>query len=184
MADKPEQKKIPVKKKPIIHKPSTIKKGQYVVYPTHGVGKVLDIEETKIAGQTMELIVISFDAQKLILRVPSTNVSNAGLRNICTRDKMKKVLDTLKGKSRVKRAMWARRAQEYESKINSGDPIAIAEVVRDLFRSQNQPEQSFSERQIYQSALERLSREYAAVEDIDKSDATEKLVGVLEVSVA
>ena len=158
--------------------------GQYVVYPTHGVGKVIDIEHGVYGGQKLELIVINFDHEKLTLRVPAANVKTSGLRTLSSRDEMGKAVNTLKGKSRVRRTMWARRAQEYESKINSGNPISIAEVVRDLFRSSNQPEQSFSERQIYQAALERLAREYAAIEEIDTSDATTKLVEVLEISVA
>jgi len=138
-------------------------KGDFVVYPTHGVGRVIDIEAKEIAGHKLDLFVISFEQERMMLRVP---VANA--------------LVTLKGRSRVSRAMWNRRAQEYEAKINSGDPVSIAEVVRDLHRNAGQPDQSYSERQIYEAALDRLARELAAVERIDKDLATQKLNSVLQ----
>lgn len=156
--------------------------GDYVVYPAHGVGKVLAVEEQEIAGHRLEVLVIEFDKERMILRIPTAKVSAAGLRNLSTRKEMQEALKTLKGRSRAKRAMWSRRAQEYEAKINSGNPVSIAEVLRDLHRNADQPDQSYSERQIYQSALERLSRELAAVEKIDEDQAQEKLESVLQVA--
>lgn len=155
-------------------------KGDYVVYPTHGVGKVMGVEKQEIAGFQLQLFVISFDSEKMTLRVPVGKVKDSGLRKISSRDKMATAMTTLRGRARAKRTMWSRRAQEYEAKINSGDPVSIAEVVRDLHRSSDQPEQSYSERQIYEAALDRLVRELAVVEQIDEDAATEKLVSVLE----
>ena len=136
---------------------SAYTKGDFVVYPTHGVGKVLGVEDQEIAGQKIELIIIEFDKDRMTLRVPVAKADMSGLRKLSSPDMMKAALKTLKGKSRVRRTMWSRRAQEYEAKINSGDPVAIAEVVRDLFRNANQPDQSYSERQLYQAALDRLA---------------------------
>ena len=154
--------------------------GDFVVYPAHGVGKVTSIETQLIAGQKVELFVISFERDRMTLRVPVRKVENSGLRKLSTRKVMEAALTTLKGRARVKRAMWSRRAQEYEAKINSGDPVSIAEVVRDLHRNAGQPDQSYSERQIYEAALDRLARELAAVERIDKELATQKLNSVLQ----
>ena len=154
--------------------------GDFVVYPAHGVGKVTSIEAQLIAGQKVELFVISFERDRMTLRVPVRKVENSGLRKLSTRKVMEAALTTLKGRARVKRAMWSRRAQEYEAKINSGDPVSIAEVVRDLHRNAGQPDQSYSERQIYEAALDRLARELAAVERIDKDLATQKLNSVLQ----
>ena len=154
--------------------------GDFVVYPTHGVGRVAGIETQEIAGDTLKLIVISFDKDRMTLRVPVTKARNSGLRKLSTRKVMEAALTTLKGRSRGKRAMWSRRAQEYEAKINSGDPVSIAEVVRDLHRGSDQPDQSYSERQIYQAALDRLARELAAVEDIDETAATQRLEDMLK----
>ncbi len=153
--------------------------GDFVVYPTHGVGKVLSIETQEIAGQELQLFVISFVRERMTLRVPTCKVETSGLRKLSTPKIMDSALTTLQGRARVKRTMWSRRAQEYEAKINSGDPISIAEVVRDLHRDTSQPEQSFSERQIYESAIDRLACELAAVEKIDKDKATEKLEELL-----
>ncbi|MFT5538577.1 MAG: CarD family transcriptional regulator [Alphaproteobacteria bacterium] len=153
--------------------------GDYVVYPTHGVGQVVAIEERVIAGFTLRLFVISFDKEKMTLRVPVGKADEAGLRKLSTRQEIDVALTTLKGRSRVSRAMWSRRAQEYEAKINSGSPVSIAEVVRDLHRNAGQPDQSYSERQIYEAALERLARELAAVEKIGSAEATVKLEQVL-----
>ena len=150
-------------------------KGDYVVYPTHGVGKVTGIEKSIIAGFNLQLFVILFESEKMTLRVPVEKVSESGLRKISSKDKMQRVVGTLKGRARSKRTMWRRRAQEYEAKINSGDPVAIAEVVRDLYRAAGQPEQSYSERQMYEAALERLVHEFALVEKLDVSEATEKI---------
>lgn len=160
------------------------RKGDYVVYPTHGVGKVLGIEDQEIAGQKLKLIIIEFDKDRMTLRVPVAKADKSGLRRLSSPDQMKSALKTLKGKSRVRRTMWSRRAQEYEAKINSGDPIAIAEVVRDLFRNASQPDQSYSERQLYQAALDRLAREYAAIEEIGEEDAAEKLEDMLQKAAA
>ncbi len=153
--------------------------GDLVVYPTHGVGKVVGVEEQAIAGQLLHLYVISFPRDRMTLRVPVEKAPNSGLRPVSTKKVMESALGTLKGRARVKRAMWSRRAQEYEAKINSGDPISIAEVVRDLHRKIDQPDQSFSERQIYESALERLASELAAVEKIDHDKAQEQLETLL-----
>ncbi len=152
----------------------------YVVYPTHGVGKITGVEEQEISGIKLELFVIDFAQDKMTLRVPVAKAKSSGMRRLSTAKEMDQALTTLKGRARVKRTMWSRRAQEYEAKINSGDPISIAEVVRDLHRSSNQPDQSYSERQIYEAALGRLARELAAVEKTDEDSATEKLEGVLQ----
>ncbi len=143
----------------------------YVVYPAHGVGKIVSIEEQEVAGMTLELFVISFEKDKMTLRVPTAKATSIGMRNLSSPDIVGKAIETLKGRARVKRAMWSRRAQEYEQKINSGDLISIAEVVRDLHRGEDQPEQSYSERQLYEAAFERLTREVAAVRAIDESKA-------------
>ena len=154
--------------------------GDFVVYPTHGVGRVVAIETQQIAGISLPLIVITFDKDRMTLRVPVAKAHNSGLRKLSSRKVMDTALATLKGRSRVKRTMWSRRAQEYEAKINSGDPVSIAEVVRDLHRGSDQPDQSYSERQIYQAALDRLARELAAVEDIDEQAAAQRLEEVLK----
>ena len=153
--------------------------GDFVVYPAHGVGQVTDIETQVIGGDAIELFVVNFDRERMTLRVPVAKVHNSGLRRLSNQKTMDKALTTLKGRARIKRAMWSRRAQEYEAKINSGDPISIAEVVRDLYRGATQPEQSYSERQIYEQALERLACEIAAVENIETSIATSKLEKLL-----
>ncbi|NKD55591.1 MULTISPECIES: CarD family transcriptional regulator [unclassified Haematospirillum] len=157
----------------------TFAAGDYVVYPAHGVGKVLEIEKRVIGGQELELFVISFERDRMILRVPLAKAKASGLRRLSTRKTMDTALTTLTGRARIRRAMWSRRAQEYEQKINSGDPVAIAEVVRDLYRNANQPEQSYSERQIYEQALERLSCELAALEQIETDAAAAKLEKLL-----
>ena len=154
--------------------------GDFVVYPTHGVGKVERIATEEIAGHTLELIHITFDENRMKLRVPTNKARTAGLRKLASRKQFDDVLAVLKGRARIKRTMWSRRAQEYEAKINSGDPAAIAEVVRDLHRNAGQPDQSFSERQIYESALDRLAAEYGALEQVDKVTATERLIAHLK----
>jgi len=153
--------------------------GDFVVYPTHGVGKILGVEEHIIAGDTLELFVIDFEQDRMKLRVPVEKAKLSGLRRLSSRDRLKTAMNILKGAPRVKRTMWSRRAQEYEAKINSGDPVSIAEVVRDLFRNSDQHEQSYSERQIYQSALDRLAREFAAVDKVSEEKAVQKLESVL-----
>ena len=151
----------------------------FVVYPTHGVGRVTGIETQEISGMRLTLFVVHFEKDKMTLRVPVAKANTVGMRRLSSPDKMRTALKTLKGRARVKRTMWSRRAQEYEAKINSGDPISIAEVVRDLHRNAGQPEQSYSERQIYEAALDRLARELAAVERIDEEQATARLEKVL-----
>ena len=163
-------------------KASIFKTGDFVVYPTHGVGKVIDVLKQEIAGHTLELIVITFERDRMTLRVPVEKAATSGLRKLASKKIMDEAMLTLKGRARIKRTMWSRRAQEYEAKINSGDPISIAEVVRDLHRNVGQPDQSFSERQIYESALERLAGEVAAVNGTDKDKAVEKLEQVLQTS--
>lgn len=144
-------------------KKAEFRPNDYVVYPAHGVGQIVSIEEQEIAGISLELFVISFEKDKMTLRVPTHKASEVGMRSLSSPDVVSEAMKTLKGKAKVKRAMWSRRAQEYEQKINSGDLIAIAEVVRDLHRADDQREQSYSERQLYEAALERLTREVAAV---------------------
>jgi len=153
--------------------------GDFVVYPTHGVGKILGIENQEIAGYQLKVFVVHFDKDRMTLRVPVGKAKNSGLRRLSTRKEMDAALSKLKGRSRAKRTMWSRRAQEYEAKINSGDPASIAEVVRDLYRNVGQPEQSYSERQIYQAALDRLVREFAAVENIDEASAAKRVEQML-----
>mgnify|MGYP002266056538 CR=1 FL=1 len=156
--------------------------GDFVVYPTHGVGKVLGVEKQEIAGLSLKLFVISFEHERMTLRVPVDKATDSGLRKLSSKKVMDGAMTTLKGRARVKRTMWSRRAQEYEAKINSGDPVSIAEVVRDLHRRADQPDQSFSERQIYEQALERLASEVAAVEKIDLDKAQVKLEKLLKVA--
>jgi CarD family transcriptional regulator len=186
-AKKPSKARAPKKKtkrvvarERVMSKDIGFRAGDYVVYPTHGVGKVTGIETQEISGVSLQVIIINFDKDRMTLRVPVAKAKNSGLRRLSTRKVMETALATLKGRSRVKRAMWSRRAQEYEAKINSGDPVSIAEVVRDLHRNADQPDQSYSERQIYQAALDRLVRELAAVESIDEQAATQKLEQVLK----
>ncbi|MEM8553665.1 MAG: CarD family transcriptional regulator [Pseudomonadota bacterium] len=160
-------------------KMSEFRPDDYVVYPAHGVGQIMSIEEQDIAGITLELFVISFEKDKMTLRVPTAKAAEVGMRCLSSPDVVTKAMDTLRGKAKVKRAMWSRRAQEYEQKINSGDLIAIAEVVRDLHRSDDQREQSYSERQLYEAALERLTREVAAVSGTDETAAGKQVGDVL-----
>jgi len=153
--------------------------GDFVVYPTHGVGEVIDVVTEEIAGFELKLFVISFAAEKMTLRVPVGKTEESGLRKVSSKEKMATATNMLKGRARAKRTMWSRRAQEYEAKINSGDPISIAEVVRDLYRAPDQPDQSYSERQMYEAAINRLSHELAVVEKIDPETATERLQTLL-----
>ena len=154
--------------------------GDYVVYPSHGVGKILGIEAQEISGYQLSVFVVHFDKDRMTLRVPVTNAQTSGLRRLSTQKEMQLALAKLKGRSKAKRTMWSRRAQEYEAKINSGDPASIAEVVRDLYRNAGQADQSYSERQIFQAAMDRLVREFAAVEKIDEATATKKLEELLQ----
>jgi CarD family transcriptional regulator len=161
-------------KKPLTQRQG-FKTNEFVVYPAHGVGQILAIEEQEIAGARLELFVINFMKDKMTLRVPTAKVANVGMRKLSEPVLVKKALETLKGRARVKRTMWSRRAQEYEAKINSGDIVAIAEVVRDLYRSESQPEQSYSERQLYEAALDRLSREIAVVQHVTETEAVKEI---------
>ena len=162
------------------NKDETFAEGDHVVYPTHGVGRVERIAEEEIAGHRLQLIHITFEENRMTLRVPVAKARSAGLRKLATRKLFDEALAILKGRARIKRTMWSRRAQEYEAKINSGDPLAIAEVVRDLHRNAGQPDQSFSERQIYEAAMERLGAELAALDQTDKATAATKLANYLK----
>ena len=161
-------------------KKSEFSPNDYVVYPAHGVGQIMSIEEQEIAGISLELFVISFEKDKMTLRVPTNKATEVGMRSLSSPDVVTRAMTTLKGKAKVKKAMWSRRAQEYEQKINSGDLIAIAEVVRDLHRADDQREQSYSERQLYEAALERLTREIAAVAGNDEDAAGKEIGEVLQ----
>ncbi|MEX2648057.1 MAG: CarD family transcriptional regulator [Alphaproteobacteria bacterium] len=156
--------------------------GDYVVYPTHGVGKITGIEKRDLGGAELRLLVVNFEKDRMTLRVPVNKVETSGMRRLSSRDKMRSAMTVLKGRARVKRTMWSRRAQEYEAKINSGDPESIAEVVRDLHGRVGQPDQSYSERQLYEAALDRLVREIAAVERIDTAKAVEQVNRHLKVA--
>jgi CarD family transcriptional regulator len=164
-----------VEEKKVLTQRQGFKTNEFVVYPAHGVGQILAIEEQEIAGARLELFVINFMKDKMTLRVPTAKVANVGMRKLSEPVLVKKALETLKGRARVKRTMWSRRAQEYEAKINSGDIVAIAEVVRDLYRSESQPEQSYSERQLYEAALDRLSREIAVVQHSTETEAIKEI---------
>jgi len=155
------------------------KTSEFIVYPAHGVGQIVSIEEQEIAGAKLELFVITFIKDKMTLRVPTAKIASVGMRKLAEPPLVKRALETLKGRARIKRTMWSRRAQEYEAKINSGDIVAIAEVVRDLYRSDSQPEQSYSERQLYEAALDRLSREIAAVQRITETEAVKEVEAAL-----
>lgn len=177
---KPTETQAPAKKVPAnSNKKLDFKANDHVVYPTHGVGRIMRIEEQEVAGTKLELFVITFDKDKMTLRVPVQKAKSVGMRKLSTPDIVATALNTLKGRARVKRTMWSRRAQEYEAKINSGDLVSIAEVVRDLHRASGQPEQSYSERQLYEAALARMVREVAVVERIDETAATKRVEGVL-----
>lgn len=149
------------------------KTGEFVVYPAHGVGQIVTIEDQEIAGMTLELFVINFEQDKLTLRVPVAKVKSVGMRKLADEDQVKKALHTVTGRARIKRTMWSRRAQEYEAKINSGDLNFISEVVRDLYRSEEQPEQSYSERQLFEQAMDRMSRELSSVNKITLTEAVQ-----------
>ncbi|MBI4273839.1 MAG: CarD family transcriptional regulator [Rhizobiales bacterium] len=155
------------------------KTSEFIVYPAHGVGQIVAIEEQEVAGAKLELFVISFIKDKMTLRVPTAKIATVGMRKLAEPAIVKRALETLKGRARIKRTMWSRRAQEYEAKINSGDIVAIAEVVRDLYRSETQPEQSYSERQLYEAALDRLSREISAVQHITETEAVKEIEAAL-----
>jgi CarD family transcriptional regulator len=155
------------------------KTNEWIVYPAHGVGRIVAIEEQEIANMSLELFVITFEKDKMTLRVPTGKAQTVGMRKLADEGIVKRAMETLKGKARIKRTMWSRRAQEFEAKINSGDLVSIAEVVRDLFRADNQPEQSYSERQLYEAALDRMAREIAAVDKLDERGAVQRITEVL-----
>ncbi len=187
MATKPTQakKKAPVQAVTAPPAPAAKKEtldfttGDFVVYPAHGVGQVEGVETQKIGGMEVTLYTICFEKDRMRLKLPVSKVKSSGLRKLSSKDRLKDAMATLQGRSRVRRTMWSRRAQEYETKINSGDPVSIAEVLRDLRRADDQGEQSYSERQIYQAALERLAREVAVIEKIDEKSAAAKLETIL-----
>ncbi len=169
---------IAAQKKPVSQRHG-FKTNEFVVYPAHGVGRIVGIEEQEIAGMSLELFVITFEKEKLTLRVPTGKSQSVGMRKLAEGDVVKRAMDLLKGRARVKRTMWSRRAQEYVAKINSGDLVSIAEVVRDLYRSEAQPEQSYSERQLYEDALDRMAREIAAIEKLDERGALQRITEIL-----
>ena len=182
--------KTPVRRKPdegvspgMTSKKATQRQGfrtnEFIVYPSHGVGQILAIEEQEVAGAKLELFVINFVKDKMTLRVPVAKIASVGMRKLAEGPLVRRALETLKGRARIKRTMWSRRAQEYEAKINSGDIVAIAEVVRDLYRSDTQPEQSYSERQLYEAALDRLAREISAVQRITETEAIKEIEAAL-----
>ena len=159
---------------------SAFEDGDFVVYPTHGVGRILGTEEREVAGTTLEMLVVRFEQDRMTLRVPIEKAKSLGLRTLSSKRQMEQAITTLQGKAKIRRTMWSRRATDYENKIDSGDPVSIAEVVRDLHRRENQSEQSYSERQMYQKALDRLAREFAAIEKIDQELAALRLEEVMD----
>ncbi|MDX1716665.1 MAG: CarD family transcriptional regulator [Anderseniella sp.] len=169
-------------KKKTTSKKLKYKVNEFVVYPAHGVGKIVALEEQEIAGAKLELYVIDFEKDKMRLRVPTGKCETVGMRKLSDKSMADDAMKVLTGKARVKRTMWSRRAQEYEAKINSGDLIAVAEVVRDLYRSDRQPEQSYSERQLYESALDRMAREIACVKKLDDAAAVTEIEAILDKS--
>src|SRR5207342_1561418 len=177
--NKPEQGVIPGMTPKKTTQRQGFKTNEFIVYPAHGVGQIISIEEQEVAGAKLELFVINFIKDKMTLRVPTAKVASVGMRKLAEAPLVKRALETLKGRARIKRTMWSRRAQEYEAKINSGDIVAIAEVVRDLYRSDTQPEQSYSERQLYEAALDRLSREISAVQRITETEAIKEIEAAL-----
>lgn len=158
----------------------TFNPGDFVVYPAHGVGQITNIEQTEVAGQKLDLIAVNFNKDKLTLRIPMPNAQKSGLRQVVTSETMGQAIHTLKGKAKVKRTQWGKRSQEYMSKINSGDPIAVAEVLRDLYKDPEKAEQTYSERQIYEQAMARLVAEYAVVKNIKEDQAISNLEEVLK----
>jgi len=168
-----------VVEKKVISKKEEFLPEQYVVYPSHGIGQILEIEKKEIAGQMLTMYVIEFEKEKMILRVPIEKTKEIGVRKVSSKNQLKEIFEILTGKAKIRRTMWSRRAQEYEAKINSGDIKLLTEVVRDLFRSDSQPEQSYSERQLYEAARERLSREVAVIEKTDEQKAIEKMETIL-----
>ena len=177
VSKKTAPKKVVEKK--VVSKKEQFLPEQYVIYPSHGIGQILEIEKKEIAGQMLKMYVIEFEKEKMILRVPIEKTKEIGVRKVSTKNQLKEIFEILTGKAKIRRTMWSRRAQEYEAKINSGDIKLLTEVVRDLFRSDSQPEQSYSERQLYEAARERLSREVAVIEKTDEQKAVEKMETIL-----
>jgi CarD family transcriptional regulator len=173
------QAQKPAAASPVVSTPAAkklvFKVNELVVYPAHGVGKISQIEEQEIAGARLELYIVEFEKEKLRLKVPTSRAEQKGMRRLSDKNQIDSALKVLKGRARIKRTMWSRRAQEYDAKINSGDIMAVAEVVRDLYRSERQPEQSYSERQLFEQALDRMAREIAAVKKIDDDQAVKEL---------
>ena len=155
------------------------KPGEFIVYPAHGVGKIVAVETEEIAGMELELYVIDFEKEKMRLRVPTNKCEQIGMRKLSSRNILDEVMKVLRGKPKIRRTMWSRRAQEYEAKINSGDIMFVAEVVRDLYRPDDQPEQSYSERQLFEAALDRLAREVSAARKVTEAQAVEEIRTVL-----
>jgi CarD family transcriptional regulator len=156
-------------------KKMSFKVGELVVYPAHGVGKISNIEEQEIAGIKLELYIVDFEKEKLRLKVPTNRAEQKGMRHLADRMMIEQAMKVIRGRARIKRTMWSRRAQEYDAKINSGDMISVAEVIRDLYRSERQPEQSYSERQLFEQALARFARELAAVRKVDEDQCIKEL---------
>ena len=167
-------KPVAVAPAPVPKKPS-FKVGELVVYPAHGVGKISNIEEQEIAGIKLELYIVDFDKEKLRLKVPTNRAEQKGMRHLADRVMIEAAMKVIRGRARIKRTMWSRRAQEYDAKINSGDLLSVAEVIRDLYRSERQPEQSYSERQLFEQALARFARELAAVRKVDEDQCVKEL---------
>ncbi len=170
-------------KKPAAKKKKSTKRlfkaNQHIVYPAHGVGIVTSIDQEVIAGFDIEVYVVHFEQDKMTLRVPTAKAGTSGMRALSDELTLKDSFTTLKGRARIKRTMWSRRAQEYEAKINSGDLILVSEVVRDLHRTDAQPEQSYSERQLYERAIDRMVREVAAIRKESRDAALESVLETL-----
>ncbi len=160
---------------PVPAKKPSFKIGELVVYPAHGVGKITNVEEQEIAGIKLELYIVDFEKEKLRLKVPTNRAEQKGMRHLADRTMIEQAMKVIRGRARIKRTMWSRRAQEYDAKINSGDMIAVSEVIRDLYRSDRQPEQSYSERQLFEQALARFARELAAVRKVDEDQCIKEL---------
>ncbi len=153
---------------------------KYVVYPAHGVGQITAITQQNILGISLDLFVINFEKERMVLRIPVDKAIETGMRHLADSAMMSGAMKTLEGRARIKRTMWSRRSQEYEAKINSGDLVAIAEVVRDLYRSTTQAEQSYSERQLYELALERMLREISLLHKENIDDSRVKIEEIME----
>lgn len=156
--------------------------GDWLIYPKHGLGKAIEFETQTILKEKVKLLVVYFEHERMTLRIPVRKLSELGIRSISDKEEMKKAMLALKGKARVKKTMWAKREKDYKDKLNRGDPVSVAEVLRDLFRGEGDPEQSYSERQLYEMALDRFSREMVAVHEIDIEEAIKKTEDNLKAS--